>query len=160
VCRRIQADRYVPVIMLTALDDETDKLVGLGVGADDYVTKPFSARELVARVKALLRRVERAAGSTAVVRAGDLEVDAGRRRVMVDGGEVHLTPLEFELVHLMARSPDTVYTRDMLMEHIWGQPDAFGSRTVDSHIRSLRRKIGSDRIRTVHGVGYALARRD
>jgi DNA-binding response OmpR family regulator len=163
VCRRIQATRPVPVLMLTARDDETDKLVGLGVGADDYMTKPFSMRELVARVRALLRRVRRAAelqasGAPAprVVRLGDLEVDAGQRRVRRNGAEVHLTPTEFDLLVCLASTPRTVLTREKLLADVWDWADASGTRTVDSHVKALRRKLGSEVIRTVHGVGYAL----
>ncbi|HVF53852.1 MAG TPA: response regulator transcription factor [Actinomycetota bacterium] len=158
VCRRIQKERHVPVIMLTALDDETDKLVGLGVGADDYVTKPFSARELVARVKAVLRRVERAGRGEppdAPIRVAGLELDADRRRATVRGDEVHLTPLEFDLLYTLAERPGVVYSRDALMGRVWGHGDSYGSRTVDSHIRSIRRKVGGDLIRTVHGIGYS-----
>jgi len=158
VCRRIQADRPVPVLMLTARDDETDILVGLGVGADDYLTKPFRMRELVARIAALLRRVDRAAALA--VRApesyGDLRVDAASRRVWVDGGEVHLTPTEFDLLLCLAASPGAVLSRETLYAEVWGWPGASGTRTVDSHVKALRAKIGADRVRTVHGVGYAL----
>jgi DNA-binding response OmpR family regulator len=159
VCRRIQAERPVPVLMLTARDDETDLLVGLAVGADDYLTKPFSMRELTARVHALLRRASRAAagGSAApVLRLGDLVINEAERRVLRGGVEVHLTPTEFDLlVHLAAR-PRTVLPRERLLADVWGWADASGTRTVDSHIKGLRRKLGSDLIRTVHGVGYAL----
>jgi DNA-binding response OmpR family regulator len=159
VCRRIQAERPVPVLMLTARDDETDLLVGLAVGADDYLTKPFSMRELTARVHALLRRTSRAAaGASAapVLRLGDLVINEAERRVLRGGVEVHLTPTEFDLlVHLAAR-PRTVLPRERLLADVWGWADASGTRTVDSHIKGLRRKLGSDLIRTVHGVGYAL----
>jgi len=156
-CRRIQAERAVPVLMLTARDGETDVLVGLGVGADDYVTKPFSARELVARVKALLRRVERAAGvhGDAPIVAGGLEIDAAARRVRRDGAEVHLTPTEFDLLVHLARSPGIVFSRDRLLAEVWGYADGAGARTVDTHVAGLRRKVGPDRVRTAHGVGYA-----
>ena len=155
VCRRIQAERRVPVVMLTARDDETDLLVGLAVGADDYVTKPFSPRELVARIRAVLRRVDdRATGE--VLRHGGLELDQAERRVRRDGAEVHLTPIEFDLLaHLLAR-PRVVFAREQLLADVWGYADGTGPRTVDSHIRSLRRKLGDDAIRTVHGVGYGL----
>jgi len=160
VCRRVQAQRPVPVLMLTARDDETDVLVGLGVGADDYLTKPFRMRELVARVRALLRRVERA---DALVREDGrpVEVDGLRlepatRRVSVDGSEVHLTPTEFDLLSTLAATPGTVLTREKLLGEVWGWADGGGTRTVDSHVRSLRAKIGAHRVRTVHGVGYAL----
>ncbi|HEV8568290.1 MAG TPA: response regulator transcription factor [Actinoplanes sp.] len=159
VCRRIQAERPVPVLMLTARDDETDLLVGLAVGADDYLTKPFSMRELTARVHALLRRASRAAaGASAApeLRLGDLVINEAERRVLRGGVEVHLTPTEFDLlVHLAAR-PRTVLPRERLLADVWGWADASGTRTVDSHIKGLRRKLGSDLIRTVHGVGYAL----
>ncbi|GIL37386.1 response regulator transcription factor [Phycicoccus sp. DTK01] len=159
VCRRIQALRPVPVLMLTARDDETDLLVGLGVGADDYVTKPFSMREVVARLRALLRRVERAeqlARSTGRVDLAGLVVDPATRRVAVDGVEVHLTPLEFDLLCALAAAPGVVRPREELMREVWGWGDASGTRTLDSHVKALRAKIGADRVRTVHGVGYAL----
>jgi DNA-binding response OmpR family regulator len=158
VCRRIQARRPVPVLMLTARDDEADILVGLGVGADDYLTKPFRMRELVARVGALLRRVERAAelANRSDTDLGDLRVDAAARRVWADGNEVHLTPTEFDLLVCLAGSPGAVLTRENLYADVWGWPGASGTRTVDSHVKALRAKIGADRIRTVHGIGYAL----
>nr|WP_281287148.1 response regulator transcription factor [Actinotalea subterranea] len=161
VCRRIQVERPVPVIMLTARDDETDMLVGLGVGADDYMTKPFSMRELVARTKALLRRVERSAqlaeqapAEPAIV-AGDVVIDRAQRRVSRAGSPVHLTPTEFDLLVTLAQSPRTVLTRERLLAEVWDWVDASGTRTVDSHVKALRRKLGPDLVRTVHGVGYA-----
>lgn len=161
VCRRIQADRPVPVLMLTARDDEADILIGLGVGADDYLTKPFRMRELVARISALLRRVERAAelATRPVADLGDLRFDAAARRVWVAGTEVHLTPTEFDLLACLAANPGVVITREELYTEVWGWPGASGTRTVDSHVKALRAKIGSDRVRTVHGVGYALETR-
>ena len=160
VCRRVQAIRPVPVLMLTARSEETDLLVGLGVGADDYITKPFSMREVVARVRALLRRVERAADLSASGQARielpGLVIDPGSRRVRVDGDEVHLTPLEFDLLCALAADPGTVRSRDALMRQVWGWSDAAGTRTLDSHVKSLRAKIGGECVRTVHGVGYAL----
>ncbi|QDO89013.1 response regulator transcription factor [Ornithinimicrobium ciconiae] len=160
VCRRIQAERPVPVMMLTARVEETDVLVGLGVGADDYVTKPFRMREVVARVRALLRRVERAAELAntpeALVSVGDLHLDRGARRVRVGSDEVHLTPLEFDLLAALAVEPGAVRSREELMSGVWGWADARGTRTLDSHVKSLRAKIGAERVRTVHGVGYAL----
>lgn len=166
VCRRLQATRPVPVLMLTARDDETDLLVGLGIGADDYMTKPFSMRELVARIRALLRRVERAAsaadgsggsGSAAVdVTINGLRIDGDQRRVWTHQDEVHLTPTEFDLLACLAARPGTVLTRETLLAEVWGWSDASGTRTVDSHVRSLRRKLGASLLRTVHGVGYAL----
>jgi len=162
VCRRLQADRPVPVLMLTARDDETDLLVGLGIGADDYMTKPFSMRELVARIRALLRRVERAgSAATAVpnvnvnVNVNGLRIDGPSRRVWSDAEEVHLTPTEFDLLSCLAARPGTVLSRESLLSEVWGWADASGTRTVDSHVKSLRRKLGADLVRTVHGVGYA-----
>jgi DNA-binding response OmpR family regulator len=161
VCRRVQRDRPVPVLMLTARDDETDVLVGLGVGADDYMTKPFSARELVARIRALLRRVERRpAPAGPGLEVGALALDPERRRVAVAGTEVHLTPTEFDLLALLAARPGVVFSRDQLLAEVWGWRDGSGHRTVDSHIRGLRRKLGPAWVRTVHGVGYALEPRE
>ena len=146
--------------MLTARDDEADVLVGLAVGADDYLTKPFRMRELVARVRALLRRVDRAAELAARPSArlvvGDLVVDTGTRRVTVADEEVRLTPTEFDLLARLATTPGEVLTREHLLAEVWDWPDASGTRTVDSHVRALRAKVGPDRVRTVHGVGYAL----
>ena len=169
VCRRIQAVRPVPVLMLTARDDEADVLTGLGVGADDYLTKPFRMRELVARVAALLRRVERAAelagaggdpAGAGTLDVGGLRLDLGARRVWVGGHDVHLTPTEFDLVALLAQRPGEVLRRDRLLAEVWGWDGGEGAtRTVDSHVRSLRAKIGAERVRTVHGVGYALEAR-
>ena len=157
VCRRIQSDRHVPVLMLTARDTETDLLVGLGIGADDYMTKPFSMRELTARVNAILRRVDRSGRpSNEVIRVADLTVNPGTRRVTKADTEVHLTPTEFELLHLMSARPGMVFTREQLLADVWGYGDDTGARTVDSHIAALRRKLGSDLVRTVHGVGYSV----
>jgi len=161
VCRRIQARRPVPVLMLTARDDESDVLVGLAVGADDYLTKPFRMREVVARIAALLRRVERAAELAATpdrepLTCGDLIVDPGRRRTTVGGHEVHLTPTEFDLLVCLARDAGQVLTRERLLAEVWDWADASGTRTVDSHVKALRAKVGAGRVRTVHGVGYAL----
>ncbi len=158
VCRRIQAQRPVPVLMVTARDDEADILIGLGVGADDYLTKPFRMRELVARINALLRRVDRAAelADTRSLELGDLMIDSGARRVWVGAEEIRLTATEFDLLVCLAASPGQVLTREKLMADVWGWPGASGTRTVDSHVKALRSKIGSERVRTVHGVGYAL----
>ncbi|GID97301.1 response regulator transcription factor [Amorphoplanes digitatis] len=161
VCRRIQAERPVPVLMLTARDDETDLLVGLAVGADDYLTKPFSMRELSARVHALLRRATRnsapvAPAESTMLRLGDLEINLAERRVLRAGVEARLTPTEFDLLVHLAGRPRTVLPRERLLADVWGWADASGTRTVDSHIKGLRRKLGADLIRTVHGVGYAL----
>ena len=162
VCQRIQRDGWTPVLMLTARTEEADKVAGFAVGADDYLTKPFSLRELAARVQAILRRRERIEGSTdeASIQRPGLVVDVRRRRVEVDGEEVQLTPLEFEILRVLAREPGMVLSRDQLMDRIWGYRDHAGGRVVDSHVARLRRKLGEDGndprfIRTVHGVGYA-----
>ena len=165
VCRRIQRDRPVPVLMLTAKDAETDLLVGLAVGADDYLTKPFSPRELVARIRTILRRTDVAAAGAgaaptdaaapAPLRLGEVIADPATRRVTRDDEPVHLTPTEFDLLTTLGRRPGVVFTREQLRAEVWGYRDGFGARTVDSHVRSLRAKLGADRIRTVHGVGYA-----
>lgn len=158
VCRRIQRERAVPVLMLTALDGEPDLLAGLGVGADDYMSKPFSQRELVARVRALLRRAQRAAEPPGgPIAAGPLTIDAERREVRRDGRLVHLTPTEFHLLHRLALRPGIVFSREVLLEEVWGYADgSAGPRTVDSHVAALRRKLGPDVLRTVQGIGYAL----
>lgn len=156
VCKRIQRDRPVPVLMLTARDSETDLVVGLAVGADDYLAKPFSARELTARVHALLRRVEREGQPERErLRIGKVEIDAAARRVLDSGQPVHLTPTEFELLAFFARRPGHVFSREQLLAEVWGYRDGSGLRTVDSHVRALRSKLGSNVVRTVHGVGYA-----
>jgi DNA-binding response OmpR family regulator len=157
VCKQIQRDRPVPVLMLTARDSESDLLVGLAVGADDYMTKPFSARELVARIHALLRRADRSPTSDErAVRVGAIEIDAPSRRVRCDGELVHLTPIEFDLLQYLANRPGRVASREELLAKVWGYDVPSGERTVDSHIRSIRRKLGADVVRTVHGVGYAV----
>jgi len=163
VCKQIQRDGWTPVLMLTARAEEADKVAGFAVGADDYLTKPFSLRELTVRVKAILRRVDRINGAAepagAIERNGML-IDAARRRVEVDGAEVGLTPLEFEILLTLARDPGVVLSRDALMDGVWGYRDYAGGRVVDSHVARIRRKLGEDGndprfIRTVHGVGYA-----
>lgn len=169
VCRRIQAPEPVPVLMLTARAEETDRIIGLAVGADDYLTKPFSPRELVARIAALLRRVDRAAelvraaeaGQREILDVGAVHVEVAPRRVSVAGEEVHLTRTEFDLLLALARRPGEAVSRDRLLVEVWEwAPASVGSpgagRAVDSHVKALRRKLGADRIRTVHGVGYAL----
>lgn len=159
--KRIVAARPVPVLILTARDDEADKVIGLGAGADDYMTKPFSMRELIARCKALLRRVERAkiiaknSENEKVLDFGSLVIDPAQRIVTVNGEPVHLTPTEFDLLATLARKPKSVLTREKLLEEVWDWVDASGTRTVDSHVKALRHKLGSEMIRTVHGVGYA-----
>jgi DNA-binding response OmpR family regulator len=161
VCRRVQAARPVPVLMLTARDDESDVLAGLAAGADDYLTKPFGMRELVARVAALLRRVDRAPVLAAergsrVYKVGDVVCDTGARRVTVSGAETSLTQTEFDLLACLASTPGQVWSRERLLSDVWDWPGASGTRTVDSHVKALRAKIGAHRVRTVHGVGYAL----
>ncbi|WP_018143560.1 response regulator transcription factor [Alloscardovia criceti] len=159
--KRIVASRPVPVLMLTARDDEADKIIGLSAGADDYMTKPFSMRELIARCKALLRRVERAkviaknSENEKVLQFGDLVIDPAQRIVTLNDEIVHLTPTEFDLLSTLARKPKSVLTREKLLEEVWDWVDASGTRTVDSHVKALRHKLGADMIRTVHGVGYA-----
>jgi len=161
VCRRIQAQRPVPVLMLTARGAETDKLVGLAVGADDYLTKPFSPRELVARIRAILRRVEQAAAlatedAAAALTIGEVVLEPASRRVRRAGEPVHLTPTEFDLCVFLATRPGVVFSRERLLAEVWGYADGAGPRTVDSHVRALRRKLGFTAVRTVHGVGYAI----
>jgi DNA-binding response OmpR family regulator len=165
VCKQIQRDGWTPVLMLTARTEEADKVAGFAVGADDYLTKPFSLRELAVRVKAILRRVERIRGvadqpATGPIDRHGMMLDAARRRVEVDGDEVALTPLEFEILLTLARDPGVVMSRDSLMDGVWGYRDYAGGRVVDSHVARIRRKLGEDGndprfIRTVHGVGYA-----
>jgi len=164
VCKRIQRDRWTPVLMLTAKTEEADKVAGFAVGADDYLTKPFSLRELTVRVRAILRRVERIKGvqdeETGPIELHGLSLDAARRRVEVDEEEIGLTPLEFEILLALAREPGVVLSRDQLMDRVWGYRDYAGGRVVDSHVARIRRKLGEDGndprfIRTVHGVGYA-----
>jgi DNA-binding response OmpR family regulator len=162
VCRQIQRDRWVPVLMLTARTEEADKVAGFAVGADDYLTKPFSLRELVVRVRAILRRMERIGAIPAdepIDQAG-LAIDQTRRTVAVDGTDIQLTPLEFEILLTLARTPGVVFTREQLMDKVWGYRDYAGGRVVDSHVARIRRKLDEDGaeprfIRTVHGVGYA-----
>ncbi|HEX5469032.1 MAG TPA: response regulator transcription factor [Gaiellaceae bacterium] len=156
VCRRIQRDRRVPVLMLTARDSEADLEVGLGVGGDDYVTKPFSPRELVARVRALLRRTTASVDLDGdPIRIGGLVIDPAARTTSLDGRAARLTPKEFDLLHRLVRTPTVVLSRARLLEEVWGHEVPAGERTVDSHVRALRRKLGPDVVRTVHGVGYA-----
>ncbi|NNC91163.1 MAG: response regulator transcription factor [Acidimicrobiia bacterium] len=159
VCRRIRASSEVPVIMLTARDDEIDKVVGLEIGADDYVTKPFSPREVVARVKAVLRRSEQQSEAPAAISVGEFEIDSGRRTVRTPGGEiVQPTAREFDLLWHLARNRGIVLSRGQLLEAVWGY-DYFGeSRTVDVHIRQLRKKLPDIPIETVWGVGYKMDR--
>ena len=160
-----RAERPVPVLILTARDDEADKVIGLGAGADDYMTKPFSMRELIARCKALLRRVDRAkviaknSENEKLLDFGSLVIDPAQRIVTVNGEQVHLTPTEFDLLATLARKPKSVLTREKLLEEVWDWVDASGTRTVDSHVKALRHKLGSKTIRTVHGVATRSNRR-
>jgi two-component system phosphate regulon response regulator PhoB len=167
LCRRIRqepATAPLPIIMLTARAEEADRVAGLEVGADDYVVKPFSPRELVARIKAVLRRVHPPpgpGGPEAVMRIGDLAIDEGRRRVVVGGVPVELTGKEFGLLAALARAGGRVLTREQLLETVWGYANAaeIESRTVDVHVRRLREKLGpaARLIETVKGLGYRLA---
>ncbi len=160
VCKRIRADRSVPIIMLSARSEELDKVLGLELGADDYVTKPFSPRELVSRVKANLRRAGLEPERGVVTTIGELEIDASARTVRRSGEEVPVTYSEFEILHKLASSPRRVYTREELMNHLW-KGSFFGDlRSVDVHVRHLRQKIEKTPskpvlIRTVRGVGYS-----
>jgi two-component system, OmpR family, alkaline phosphatase synthesis response regulator PhoP len=160
VCRRIRKSSDVPILMLTARDEDVDKIIGLEVGADDYLTKPFNPRELVARVKSILRRAvpERREVETKQLKHGDLEIDAGRREVRVAGNEVQLAPKEFDLLWELLDHRGLVLTRDQLLERVWGYTFAGDTRTVDVHVRQLRRKLGdASPIVTVWGVGYKVA---
>jgi two-component system alkaline phosphatase synthesis response regulator PhoP len=160
VCRRIRKSADVPIIMLTARDEDVDKIIGLEVGADDYLTKPFNPRELVARVKSVLRRSapDRKHLESAVIEHGDLVVDAGRREARVSGDEVQLAPKEFDLLWELLDHRGLVLTRDQLLERVWGYTFAGDTRTVDVHVRQLRRKLGdASPIVTVWGVGYKVA---
>ncbi len=161
VCKRLRAESEVPIIMLTARDDELDKVLGLELGADDYITKPFSIREFRSRVRALLRRaaVPRQADVGEVISAGGLEIDLARRSVEVRGMPVQLTYVEFELLRTLASHPGRVYSRRMLLEALWGSADYREPRTIDVHVRHLREKLENDAaepeyILTVRGVGY------
>ncbi|ONI77791.1 DNA-binding response regulator [Actinosynnema sp. ALI-1.44] len=154
VCRSLRAaEDWTPVLFVTARDDEVDRILGLEMGADDYVTKPFSPRELVARVRAVLRR---GAAQTEVLKAGTVEVNVDQRRVWAGGREVALTSTEFDLLEHLMRTPGRVYARDQLLSAVWGYQAAAGTRTVDVHIAQLRAKLGAESpIRTVRGVGYS-----
>src|SRR5256885_6251126 len=160
VCRRIRKTSDMPILMLTARDEDVDKIIGLEVGADDYLTKPFNPRELVARVKSILRRAapERRERESAVIRHGDLLVDAGRREVRVGEQEIQLAPKEFDLLWELLDHRGLVLTRDQLLERVWGYTFAGDTRTVDVHVRQLRRKLdAASPIVTVWGVGYKVS---
>jgi DNA-binding response OmpR family regulator len=160
LCRRIRQRWDVPILMLTARDEDIDKIIGLEVGADDYMTKPFNPRELVARVKSILRRAgpDRRERESDVLRHGELVVDAGRREVRVGEREVQLAPKEFDLLWELLDHKGLVLTRDQLLERVWGYTFAGDTRTVDVHVRQLRRKLGdASPIVTVWGVGYKVS---
>ena len=157
LCRRLRDSADVPILILTARDEEADRIIGLELGADDYVTKPFSPRELVARVRAVLRRVDPVPPDTQLMELGDLSIDLRSRTVTVDGAVVELRTLEFELLAELARHAGQVVTRDRLLDRVWGLSFAGGTRTVDVHVAQLRKKLGRrQQIKTVRGVGYRL----
>jgi len=159
VTRELRASSSVPLIMLTARSEETDRIVGLELGADDYVTKPFSPKELLARIRAVLRRADATIGGGEIVRAGPVEIDRPKRRVTVDGRRIELTASEFDLLLVLARKPGRIFTRAQLLDAVHGVSFESYERSVDAHIKNLRRKIESDPRRpkfvlTVYGVGY------
>jgi DNA-binding response OmpR family regulator len=157
ICRRLRAEGdWTPVLFLTARDDEVDRVVGLELGADDYVTKPFSPRELVARVRAVLRRSAGPPDGAVPLRVGPISLDPGRRSVAVGDAPVSLTQTEFDLLAHLMRRPGRVYTRDELLASVWGYPAHGGTRTVDVHVAQVRAKLGDAAgvLRTVRGVGY------
>ena len=158
VCRRLRAqDDWTPVLFVTARDDEVDRIVGLELGADDYVTKPFSPRELVARVTSVLRRSKGGPEGFPDLVVGGVRLDQADRRVFVDGREVELTATEFDLLGYLMRRPGRVFSREQLISEVWGYSAAGGVRTVDVHIAQVRAKLGgASPIRTVRGVGYAV----
>lgn len=164
VCKKVSAQKSIPIIMLTAKTDIIDRVLGLELGADDYITKPFDNRELIARVKALLRRssnVPTKAEEDAIIN-DEIKIILNERKVLVNDHEIHLTPKEFELLHLLVSSPEQVFSREHLLEKVWGY-DYFGdTRTVDMHIQRIRKKVGQygkhNYIQTVFGVGYKMRR--
>ena len=161
LCRWIRSRSDVPVIMLTARGEETDRIVGLELGADDYVTKPFSPRELAARVRAVLRRADGTGeGAERRLEFGDVTIEASTREATKDGSPLALTAREFDLLWFLASHPRRVFSREQLMDRVWGYRDYAGGRVVDSHVARIRRKLGEDGveprfIKTIHGVGYA-----
>ncbi|MCU0505921.1 MAG: response regulator transcription factor [Chloroflexi bacterium] len=158
VCREIRRRGTTPILMLTARSDDVDATVGLELGADDYVTKPFNPRLLVARVRAILRRSDATASGDAVVGVGSLRIDPRRRLAEVDGRDLSLRPREFDLLLALARDPGIVHTREALLENVWGTDFPGETRTVDVHIAELRKKLGHDgpRLETMRGIGYRL----
>lgn len=162
ICRRIRADpdlQHLPVVMLTAKADEVDRVVGLELGADDYVVKPFSPRELALRVRAVLRRRAPATEAGRPLTHGSLRIDPERHRCELEGQEVALTAKEFDLLRCLMERPGRVMTRDQLLDDVWGTDIAVTTRTIDTHLKRLREKLGpaSDKIETVRGVGYRFA---
>ena len=165
VVRSLRRDSAIPIVVLTARGDESDRVAGLELGADDYVVKPFSPKELVARVRAVLRRVEAATRRTDRLVVGELEVDLARHRVVAGGRAIALTPTEFEILATLAREPGRVFTRGQLLDAVHGFSLETYERAIDGHVKNLRRKLEPDPgapryVRTVHGVGYALAEPD
>jgi DNA-binding response OmpR family regulator len=158
VCRRLRAEQdWTPVLFVTARDDEVDRIVGLELGADDYVTKPFSPRELVARVTGVLRRVNGPPEPDQALQVGDLRLDLGARRASIGNREVMFTATEFDLLAYLMRRPGRVFSREQLLSGVWGYSSVAGSRTVDVHIAQVRAKLGeASPVRTVRGVGYAV----
>jgi two-component system response regulator RegX3 len=163
VCRTVRGESDVPIVMLTARDAEVDRVLGLELGADDYVTKPFSTAELVSRIRAILRRreLDRTSGPANEIAVGGISIDLGRHEVHIDGQNVQLTPSEFRLLLLLAEEPERAFTRAQIMEHLWQTPYVGDARACDAHISNLRRKIERDaahpqRLVTVREVGYKL----
>ena len=164
VCRRLRADektRHIPIIMVTAKGEEEDRVAGLELGADDYVVKPFSTRELVARIRAVFRRKASQTSAADQVRVGELEIDASRHVITVAGRSVHLTMMEFTILQRLAQEPGRVFTRDQLLTFLWGKDCFAQEHNLDVHIHAIRKKIEADPghplyIQTVHGVGYKL----
>ncbi len=161
VCRRIRQDdetKNIPVVMLTAKTEESDEVIGLGVGADDYITKPFSPRVLLARVNTALRRrgIDDEAGIQPTLKRGDLTINPGRHEVLWRENEVHLTPIEFKILYCLARRPGRVFTRNQIIDEAQGEDVYITERTVDVHIAAIRKKLGSDAgvVETVRGIGY------
>jgi DNA-binding response OmpR family regulator len=158
LCRRLRAEQdWTPVLFVTARDDEVDRIVGLELGADDYITKPFSPRELVARVSSVLRRTRGEPESVAELRVGSVTLDRGQRRVHCGGAECSLTATEFDLLAFLMRRPGRVFSREQLLSEVWGYSSVVGTRTVDVHIAQVRAKLGEHSpIRTVRGYGYSV----
>lgn len=162
ICRRVRRENDVPILMLTARDEEADRLIGLELGADDYVTKPFSPREVVARVKAILRRTNKVAAPTEPIRAGDITIDLERHLVKRGNTVIDLTPTEFKILELLATGPNRVFSRLQIVERVQGYAFEGYERTIDAHVKNLRRKIEENPkepryLQTVYGVGYRFA---